>query len=259
MIKNFKKFNEERKYDFSHPDAPDTWSVHVPDDRPQQYDKVTCINNDKFEGKLTVDKPYQILGFSSMGDMYFMEDDTKRYNHYPIKCFSDTPKEPLRGTTVNESNTISKEIIESIEEHDETLTTKRMNHYMKREYDSKKHTAGYIITTNKKTVKLLIEDEQDCCEDWGYFMSEDDTEEFIGAELINIEIVDDGLKSSELKLDKVDDDNARDDGRSTQTMFVNVNTSKGLLQFTAYNNHNGYYGHTAYFMINDKIETEKSL
>ena len=80
MIKNFKKFNEERKYDFSHPDAPDTWSVHVPDDRPQQYDKVTCINNDKFEGKLTVDKPYQILGFSSMGDMYFMEDDTKRYN-----------------------------------------------------------------------------------------------------------------------------------------------------------------------------------
>ena len=158
---------------------------------------------------------------------------------------------------INES--VSKEIIESIEEHDETLDVKKMNYHMKREYDAKKHTAGYIIKTNKKTVKLLIEDEQDCCEDWGYFMSEDRFEDYIGAELINIEVVDDGLKSSELRLDKVEDDNARDDGRSTQTMFVNVNTSEGLLQFVAYNNHNGYYGHTAYFLINDKIETEKSL
>lgn len=30
-----------------------------------------------------------------------------------------------------------------------------------------------------------------------------------------------------------------------EAMFINFETSKGTLQFTLYNSHNGYYGHTA--------------
>lgn len=29
------------------------------------------------------------------------------------------------------------------------------------------------------------------------------------------------------------------------TMFVNIDTDRGVLQFVAYNEHNGYYGHSA--------------
>ena len=42
-------------------------------------------------------------------------------------------------------------------------------------------------------------------------------------------------------------------------MFVNINTSNGLLQFAAYNNHNGYYGHNAYFLIDNNIIDKKTL
>lgn len=30
---------------------------------------------------------------------------------------------------------------------------------------------------------------------------------------------------------------------SISAMFINVETTRGLLQFAAYNEHNGYYGH----------------
>jgi hypothetical protein len=36
-----------------------------------------------------------------------------------------------------------------------------------------------------------------------------------------------------------------------EAVFVNFETDRGTLQFTAYNGHNGYYGHTVY------IETQK--
>ena len=87
-------------------------------------------------------------------------------------------------------------------------------------------------------------------------MSEDDFADFIGAQLIDIKIVDTALNVTELKMEDELKGGGLDAG---DTMFVNINTSEGLLQFVAYNSHNGYYGHTAYFMINDTIAQEKSL
>jgi hypothetical protein len=94
---------------------------------------------------------------------------------------------------------------------------------------------GFVITTNEQLIKLGIENGQSCCEKWGYFMSEDNTSDFIGAELIDVKITDTLLKPS---------NNFDVAGMyEGSVMFVNIETNKGLLQFVAYNEHNGYYGH----------------
>jgi hypothetical protein len=100
--------------------------------------------------------------------------------------------------------------------------------------------SGYEITTDKQRVYLLIGDQQNCCESWGYFMSNDNLDEFVGAELREVKIVDDALNT------RVVADNMPSWGLDFgDVMFVNLETSAGTLQFAAYNAHNGYYSHSA--------------
>lgn len=108
---------------------------------------------------------------------------------------------------------------------------------------------GYQIVTDKQTIKIGIENGQSCCEDWGYFMTEDDLTDFENAELISIDVVDTALRVEKLKELNVE---------SADTMFVNFNTTKGLLQFVAYNDHNGYYGHDA-IIISQQVTNEVVL
>ena len=96
--------------------------------------------------------------------------------------------------------------------------------------------SGYHVTTDKQTIKLLIDDEQDCCENYGYFMSNDDIDYFKGAELIDIKLTD-------ISLNEVKTKNLCE--YEGALMFIDLITSKGVLQFVAYNEHNGYYGHEA--------------
>jgi len=90
--------------------------------------------------------------------------------------------------------------------------------------------SGFEIKTTEQTIKLLIANEQDCCEDWGYMMTNDTLEDFLGATIMSVDLV---------GTDEID----CGDGETNRTVFVNVVTDKGTLQFTAYNEHNGYYGH----------------
>ena len=104
---------------------------------------------------------------------------------------------------------------------------------------------GFFIITDKQTIKMGIDNQQDCCEDWGHFMTNDDTNEFIGANLRSIDIVDDCLvkeKAPEMYEGGV--------------MFVNFETDKGTLQYTAYNDHNGYYSHEAVIVSNQLTKEE---
>ena len=105
--------------------------------------------------------------------------------------------------------------------------------------------AGYEIETSKQTIRLLISNEKQCCENWGYFMSEDDLESFIGADLREIVLVDTALNTKQL------DSRAEYGMDEGGLMFVNLNTDRGTLQFVAYNSHNGYYGHDA------RVESEQ--
>jgi len=119
--------------------------------------------------------------------------------------------------------------------------------------DSFKHNDnyydGYTIVTTKQTIRLGITNDQSCCENWGYFMSEDDISEFITSELLNIQITDTQLKTHS------DFDEKNYEGN---VMFVNIITSNGLLQFVAYNEHNGYYGHTA-IVISEQLTISETL
>jgi hypothetical protein len=108
---------------------------------------------------------------------------------------------------------------------------------------------GFQVITDKQTIKLGIESGQSCCEQYGYFMSEDDYSEFINSNLISIEITDTCLNTKKLEQEEL---------YSPDCMFVNLNTSKGLLQFVAYNSHNGYYGHDA-VVVSEQLNYEETL
>lgn len=97
---------------------------------------------------------------------------------------------------------------------------------------------GIIITTDKQKIFCGIKEGQSCCEDSGYLLSHDSESEFIGSRLLGISLTDAMLASTAIKLG--DDFDVHEGG----VVFINFETSAGTLQFVAYNDHNGYYGHT---------------
>lgn len=106
---------------------------------------------------------------------------------------------------------------------------------------------GYKIKTDKQEILLLISNGQSCCEQWGYFISNDDFKDFIGATITEIKAGDTNLNLTKL-VDTYDGDSA----------FVNIETNKGTLQFVAYNSHNGYYGHS-YYIVSNQYKDSGSL
>ena len=111
------------------------------------------------------------------------------------------------------------------------------------------HYDGVHIKTEQNEIWFLINNDQNCCEEWGYLSSEDDYSEFIGAEYRGY----DNIKTGDLD-QKLPGTWEEEQG----TVFLNVNTSKGMLQFAVYNNHNGWYAHEVLCVVNDKIE-EKTI
>lgn len=136
------------------------------------------------------------------------------------------------------------EIIKKIEEFEKD-----------REYEPYHHAeAGFEIETNEQIIVLAIDNESSCCEYWGYFLTEDDIDKFIGRELRGVKITDtnrstkqffnyDKSWGEESEYDYSNEDHiGLDEG---EVLFVDIETDIGPLQFVAYNAHNGYYGHTA--------------
>ena len=122
----------------------------------------------------------------------------------------------------------------------------------------KQNYDGYEILTNKQTIKIGINSGQCCCEDYGcsvtneegHIITEDNISDFIGSDLIKLNVVDNALKNTEIEtLEYLDEGGA---------MFINVETTNGLLQFVAYNAHNGYYGHDA-VLISKRLNKEVCL
>jgi len=117
--------------------------------------------------------------------------------------------------------------------------------------DSKWNTGeGYKVTTNKQEIYILISEHQGCCEQTGYFSTPDDPQEFIGAELLSIEKVDEALNKEKLKKDF---EYGFDAGGC---IFMNINTSNGTLQLAVYNAHNGYYGHSVWLKYNGTLDED---
>lgn len=106
---------------------------------------------------------------------------------------------------------------------------------------------GYRIKTEKYEFNILISNEQNCCEDWGYFYLNDDEQEFVGANLLEVNVTDVALNKQ-----KVEETSPWGfDGGGIQ--FVDFVTDKGVLQFAVYNGHNGFYGHSIIFAKDEEI------
>lgn len=109
---------------------------------------------------------------------------------------------------------------------------------------------GYKIVTSEHEYTILIDNMQNCCENWGYIVSEDNFEDFIGKELISVELTDTALNKDNIEnIAKYKEDvdsiikSVRLDWGGIQ--FVDFKTTDGnVLQFAVYNEHNGYYGHS---------------
>ena len=103
---------------------------------------------------------------------------------------------------------------------------------------------GFIITTTKRSLALLISNGQSCCETWGYMCSADEVEDFVGANLLGLVGVDKDYKKTEELLKRESDKLKLYMIELEDTCILNLETDRGLLQFAVYNLHNGYYGHS---------------
>lgn len=113
------------------------------------------------------------------------------------------------------------------------------------EYEAKEdycEVAGFEVATTKQNIRLFINNEASCCESWGYFWCNDNPNDFVGAELRSVSLTDTALNEAQMKLNDLDPNDKWFEGG---VMFVNLETDRGVLQFVAYNEHNGYYGHEA--------------
>lgn len=115
-------------------------------------------------------------------------------------------------------------------------------------------TDGYEVITNETTYRILIDNFQCCCEDWGYFSSDDDFERYYGKTLIAVVLTDTVLNQK--KLEEILPYGIECGG----IQFVDFKFSDGsVLQFAVYNSHNGYYGHDIYVVKDQKIVTSNTL
>lgn len=108
---------------------------------------------------------------------------------------------------------------------------------------------GYLVKTDKQEIKVLISNGQSCCEDWGYLSTNDDVEEFVGADLMGITLTDTSLNT-----EKYNPKDCYDGGY----VFVNFETNLGTMQLVVYNHHNGYYGHSIK-VTSEQLNLEDSL
>lgn len=96
---------------------------------------------------------------------------------------------------------------------------------------SKTQYLGALITTNKRHIYFAIDNEDQCCEKYGFLdWHTEDANDLVGESLRH------------LKFSYKEDINKYDDPK--QTWFIDIQCSGFSLTLTAYNAHNGYYGHT---------------
>lgn len=114
--------------------------------------------------------------------------------------------------------------------------------------------SGFIITTNKQVIKLGISAYPVCCEKYGYLVTNDTLKSFLNSTILSIDLVD-----TELVAGKLESVCPKDEFKIYyNTMFINISTDVGTLQFTAYNHHDGDYGHKS-VLVSKELSAEKEL
>jgi ABC-type histidine transport system ATPase subunit len=103
------------------------------------------------------------------------------------------------------------------------------------------HLYGLKIITDKGDIVLVIDSESSCCEIFGgnFLETPDDITKYIGATLLTVKDTNDySLNPSEF---------------SNETQ-LKITTTKGVLQYAVYNEHNGWYSHSTFLQVFDHTE-----
>ena len=112
----------------------------------------------------------------------------------------------------------------------------------------RKRFDGYRVTcSDDSKYSVVVDNEQDCCESWGYLTSEDNLSEFIGAQLLDVTVTDEVLNTKVLEPNSL---------QAEDCVFVTFQTDRGAFQLVAYNQHNGYYGHEVIIALDDRVIQE---
>ena len=106
---------------------------------------------------------------------------------------------------------------------------------------------GYRVQTDLHTFHVLVSNGQSCCESWGYLCSEDNPQQFLGAELLEVRLTDTALKP------EVVEKSGYYGGDCGGIQFVDFVTDRGTFQLAVYNAHNGYYGHEVLIAKDEEI------
>ena len=110
---------------------------------------------------------------------------------------------------------------------------------------------GYEVKTSDHIFQVLIDNESSCCEDFGYAITEDNPEVFVGANLLKVELTD----TENSKFEATGDVPTDFDCGGVQ--FVDFVTDIGVFQVAVFNDHNGYYGHDIKFVVDsEEIHTD---
>ena len=111
---------------------------------------------------------------------------------------------------------------------------------------------GFEVKTEVDSYKVLIENGQSCCESWGYFDTNDNKDDFLGAMLLDVRTTDTILNSKRLETLEVSVE-------ISECMFVDFITNRGTFQLAVYNSHNGYYGHSVLLLKNNDHVIDSGL
>lgn len=146
-------------------------------------------------------------------------------------------KEIFEKNNAKRKNAEPKEIIKEILSFDEA------------EYE------GYKVITNNSVYEILIGNTQKCCEEFGQLCTDDNLLNYLGAELINIDLTNTLLQNINVN------DFLKDYGTSSeqQIQFVTFKTDRGDFQLAVYNFHNGYYGHEIKIIKNKAVLKDEVL
>jgi len=100
---------------------------------------------------------------------------------------------------------------------------------------------GLKIETDKGDIKLMISDIPCCCENWDalYLETPDNLDKIVGAKILEISDIE--IKTGEYNQNSCD----------LEETQLRVTTTKGIIQFAVYNEHNGYYAHATFLQVFD--------
>lgn len=115
------------------------------------------------------------------------------------------------------------------------------------------------IITDKYSFTAEIDQERDCCEIFGgYIVCEDDITSYIGSTLTKISVCDLSLNTEIVEaINSLQ--NAYNSCDYHNIQFINFETNKGVLQFTVYNCHNGWYGHDVTIKRDENVIYHKKI